>query len=167
MTSRIFLDEILLEVSMKKIIFLVGIFSLPLFAQETEYFDYDDSQFYEESNDSGSSDETVIDRGRGGGRRGPGRDRDRGPRGPRKGPPRRDPRGPSGPRDRDQYVYLRCGSYDGRYQTCYVNGWVLNASLVDKDGASPCQQNIDWGVGQNYIWVNNGCTGGFGVWTGR
>ena len=60
---------------------------------------------------------------------------------------------------------LRCESTDGRLRTCGSNV-VGRAELVRQLSDRRCFENVNFGVRNGSLWVNNGCRGEFRVRTG-
>ena len=62
--------------------------------------------------------------------------------------------------------YLTCSSEDGKYSTCPIfTGFISSIQNVIKDISAPghCIEGTDYGISDNYIWVDNGCQGTFTV----
>lgn len=63
------------------------------------------------------------------------------------------------------YVYqssrINCSSFDGRRETCSVEGRIENIRLTRQISRSECEGN--WGYTASFIWVVNGCRAEFAV----
>ncbi len=112
------------------------------------------------------------DRGGGFGRN-DGRD-DRGPRpgsgnpgGPGHGgpgyPPHNPPQPPPPP-SQPRIEYVTCESQGNRYNTCYVDPYgIRNFYLAKQRSNTRCEQNRNFGLAGNYIWVDKGCRAVFAI----
>lgn len=131
-------------------------------------FDYADSEEIAAPRRPGFDDRRGDDR-RGDDRddrRGGGRD-DRGPRpnpgypgNPGHGGPHNPPRPPSQPR----IEYVTCESQGNRYNTCYVDPYgIRNFYLAKQRSNTRCEQNRNFGLTGNYIWVDKGCRAVFAI----
>jgi Protein of unknown function (DUF3011) len=60
---------------------------------------------------------------------------------------------------------VTCESYDGRFSQCQIPER-SQVRIVEQLSAAPCYQSRTWGVGDGYIWVNDGCRARFEVTSG-
>jgi hypothetical protein len=59
---------------------------------------------------------------------------------------------------------VTCESYGSRYNTCYVNPYgIRRVFLARQNSDARCDANRSFGLSGNYIWVDHGCRGVFGV----
>ena len=56
---------------------------------------------------------------------------------------------------------IRCESKNGKYTSCDVGGYVVDASLRSQISNTPCRSGSSWGQGDTYIWVDKGCRAEF------
>lgn len=60
--------------------------------------------------------------------------------------------------------YVTCESNGNRYNTCYVNPYgIRRVFLARQNSNARCDANRSFGLSGNYIWVDHGCRGVFGV----
>lgn len=86
--------------------------------------------------------------------------------GPRPGPrpPHPGPGYPPPPPHQPTVEYVTCESYGNRYNTCYVNPYgIRRVFLARQNSNARCDANRSFGLSGNYIWVDHGCRGVFGV----
>ena len=60
---------------------------------------------------------------------------------------------------------VTCESYDGRFNRCPIPER-SRVRIVEQLSAAPCYASRTWGVGEGYIWVNDGCRARFAVTSG-
>ena len=60
---------------------------------------------------------------------------------------------------------VTCESYDRRFNQCPIPER-SRVQIVEQLSATPCYANRTWGVGDGYIWVNDGCRARFAVTSG-
>ncbi|UYL09783.1 DUF3011 domain-containing protein [Bdellovibrio sp. SKB1291214] len=72
--------------------------------------------------------------------------------------------GPGYPPSHPRVEYVTCESYGNRYNTCYVNPYgIRRVFLARQNSNARCDANRSFGLAGNYIWVDHGCRGVFGV----
>lgn len=60
--------------------------------------------------------------------------------------------------------FLRCESWDGRYQTCHFNDFRVDRIFLDRvHSRGACVEGRTWGVNRGQIWVSNGCRATFRI----
>lgn len=80
---------------------------------------------------------------------------------PHRPPPHYPPHRPPPPRYPSN-DYVRCESYDGRYNTCRYDNWrVRRISLVQQNSRAACVYGRSWGYTGYNIWTDYGCRGVF------
>ena len=57
---------------------------------------------------------------------------------------------------------VTCESYDDRFSQCRIPER-SQVRIVEQLSAAPCYPGRTWGVGNGFIWVNNGCRANFEV----
>jgi hypothetical protein len=69
---------------------------------------------------------------------------------------------PPGP---DGYQEISCSSVDHQVNYCYVGNWAYAVRLVQQFSSASCRQNVSFGLTGEYVWVDRGCRGVFGVYS--
>lgn len=72
---------------------------------------------------------------------------------------------PPYPPPRSGYAqFLRCESWDGRYQSCYFNDFRVDRIFLHQvHSRAACVYGRSWGVQRGQIWVSNGCRATFRI----
>ncbi|NQZ00731.1 MAG: DUF3011 domain-containing protein [Bdellovibrionales bacterium] len=60
-------------------------------------------------------------------------------------------------------VRTHCASWGDNYNTCEMDGRILDAEIIRKHSNSRCRMNRDWGYRGRTLWVDNGCRADFRV----
>lgn len=76
---------------------------------------------------------------------------------------RQPPRDPGHGGGRNEVFVISCGSTDYRYNTCAVDGEIMDARVVRQQSRAYCDLGRTWGYDRNYIWVDRGCRAEFEV----
>jgi hypothetical protein len=88
--------------------------------------------------------------------------------GPRPGPVTPvPPPGPGPFPPRGNYFEVSCASNDYRVNYCYVGRDAYNVRLADRFSDSRCVFGHTYGLTGEYLWVDQGCRGVFGIYTRR
>jgi hypothetical protein len=69
---------------------------------------------------------------------------------------------PPGP---DGYQEISCSSVNHQVNYCYVGNWAYAVRLVQQFSSASCRQNVSFGLTGEYVWVDRGCRGVFGVYS--
>jgi hypothetical protein len=148
---------------------ILSVIALCAFAQISHAYEFD----YSESEEIAAPRRAGFDDRRGDDRR-DGRDDDRrGNNGPNRpgypGNPGHGNPGHGGPNNpphnpQPRIEYVTCESQGNRYNTCYVDPYgIRNFYLAKQRSNTRCEQNRNFGLTGNTIWVDKGCRGVFAI----